>query len=151
MKVQSWPTLLITIFGGGGLLAWTVCTAEAHDLMFYLWAALYVYLIVRGLRVSFSREAYAEYRERSARARRILRARFGALAPVALYLPLVPILLAMVPPLLFPGAAPATAAALILLFAGVGLQICFRRWFDRRMREEEAREREDLAPPPDGE
>ena len=53
--------------------------------------------------------------------------------------------------LLFPEAAPATAAALILLFAGLGLQICFRRWFDRRMREEEAREREDLAPPPDGE
>lgn len=85
MKVQSWRTLFVTVFIGGGGLIFFLKIAIAGDKSYYATAVILVWCIIRGLCVSFIEEEWEEEQKQIRASKKVFRKRFGRFAPIAPY------------------------------------------------------------------
>ena len=97
MKVYSWKTLLITVFGAGGVIVWTAFklfrrVGDAVDVFWLLWG---IWMLWSGLRASLSKKGFEEDRSRAARGKRVYRKLFGRFAPIMPYSVLIVFLLTL--------------------------------------------------------
>ena len=102
MKIQSRFTLFVTVFIGGGCLIYTIMRSQ-RELIDYVWCAILLYIIVKGLYVSLSKEGYEEDQRRAARGKRVYRKLFGRYAPIMPYVPILLIALSGICAYLLPG------------------------------------------------
>lgn len=80
MKVYSWKTLLVSVFLGGGLVIYSLIMALRGDWKYWIWAALSLYLVISGLRVSLTRVGFEQDRKQGERYQRVTRRLFGRFA-----------------------------------------------------------------------
>ena len=85
MKVYSWKTLLAVIFIGGPLLVHNVMQIREEFFSGIVMTVIALYLIVKGLYVSFTEEGYKEDQENGVRGKRVFRKLFGRFAPIMPY------------------------------------------------------------------
>ncbi len=105
MKVYSWKTLLAAMMAGG-LALYLLRTLDWWTDLF--WIGLLGYLMIQGLRVSFSKEAFEDDQKRGERGRRVRQRMFRRCGRLA-----VPVSYLMQLSLMF-----------LLLFMGVVLRLC---------------------------
>lgn len=58
MKVYSWKTLFVTIFVGGALIIYEAKNIMEGEMISLLFLMFWVYLFIKGLWVSFTREGF---------------------------------------------------------------------------------------------
>lgn len=142
MKVYSWKTLLVTVFGAGGMLVYAGVRMYRGDWLFgAALAVIALGMAVEGLEASLTEEGYRKDVETGARGKRAYRALFGKLAPVMPHGAVI---------LMGAGAASALAlpelpwAALAFVLGALAYQLwlarALRRELDREEEEEEAAE-----------
>lgn len=137
MKVRSWKTLLVTVIFGGGLLFWEIKQVQQGSASAVFFCGLLVWVIIRGLYASLTKEGYEEDQQRAAKSKRIYREKFGRLAPIMPYLHLCFLLLAWVLTMLFPVTDVLRVAIGGLLVAALIYVIWLSWWFRREMDKEE--------------
>ncbi|MGI6029925.1 MAG: hypothetical protein ACOX7F_00295 [Eubacteriales bacterium] len=132
MKVQSWKTLLVTLFAGGGLLAYTIYQLyKDATLLDWLWLALCIGMIIKGLYVSFSRTGYEDDIRQAEIGKQIYRDKFGKWALLVQYLPLVFVLLAGLVVLIFPITPVVRVIGLLLMLAAPVSAVWLMVWYSR--------------------
>lgn len=83
MKVYSWKTLLVTIFGAGAMLAYAVVRMYRGDWLFGgVLAVMALGMAVEGLEASLTEEGYRKDVENGVRGKRAYGALFGKFGPV---------------------------------------------------------------------
>lgn len=139
MKVYSWKTLLVTIFGAGAMLAYAVVRICRGDWLFgAVLAVMALGMAVEGLEASLTEEGYRKDVENGIRGKRAYRALFGKLGTVAPYGAVI---------LMGVGAVFALALpelpwiALAFVIGALAYQI----WLARAVRRELDREKEEAA------
>lgn len=100
MKIHSWKTLLVTIVVGGGFFSYRIL--HFGGLADLIWLGLFAYLIIQGLHVSFSKDAYDEDNKRAEKGKRVYRKLFGRFGLFVPYTPFVFILLSWAVSMLLP-------------------------------------------------
>lgn len=86
MKVYDLKTLLITIFGGGALIAaFALKLFSSGDLWGIFWILFSLKLVWDGLRASLTKSGYEENQQRAVHRKCVYRKLFGRLTPVMPY------------------------------------------------------------------
>jgi hypothetical protein len=128
------------IFVGGAMLIFGIKNAIGGDLPDYLWCAFVLYVVIKGLYVSFSKEGYEEDQKRAARGKRVYRKLFGRFSPVMPYGTFILFFFAWAGIKLFPSQKWLGALFLFLAIAySVWLNIVYRKHMEiEKEREGEA-------------
>lgn len=136
MKVYSWKTLMVTVFGTGGMLVYAVVRMYRGDWLFgAVLAVMALGMAVEGLEASLTEKGYRKDVETGIRGKRAYRALFGKLAPVMPYGAVI---------LMGAGAASALAlpelpwAALAFVLGAPAYQLWLARALRRQLDREEA-------------
>ena len=139
MKVYSWKTLLVTIFGAGAMLAYAVVRICRGDWLFgAVLAVMALGMAVEGLKASLTEEGYRKDVENGVQGKRIYRAMFGTFAPVMPYGAVILMGIGMVFALALP---ELSWIALAFVIGALAYQI----WLARALRRELDREKEEPA------
>ena len=136
MKVYSWKTLLVTILGAGGMLAYAVVRICRGDWLFgAVLAVMALGMAVEGLEASLTEEGHRKDVENGRTGRRVYRAMFGTYAPVMPYGAVI---------LMGIGAVFALALPELpwIALASVIGALAYQIWLARAVRRELAREKE---------
>ena len=134
MKVVSWKTLIITLIVGGGLVYYVVRDGLPKELATLIWLCFLIYLIGKGLVVSFSAEAYEDDKKRASIGKRLYREKFGIFAPIMPYLALIAIVLDALLVKLCPPTMLIKVLSILILVASVIYEFCLSRWFTKSMK-----------------
>jgi len=121
-KVASPKTLLASLLAVGIIIYKIINFEDISDL---LWIALFGYLLVKGLRVAFSQEAYDEDVRRAYQVRALYLDLFGKFAFIAVDVPVISLVLTL--PLV--GLCPDSAARDIMLWALLLFAGGYAVWF----------------------
>lgn len=83
MKVYNWKTLLVTVFGACGGLAYTIYNlCQERTVLHVTWVVMFGVWIVQGLMASLTEEGHAKDVENGKRGERAYRKLFGKFAPI---------------------------------------------------------------------
>jgi len=84
MKIYSWYTFLVTLFVGGGGIAWFAIRLinGKGDFFHLFWIGMGVYLVWKGLKASLTKEGYEEDQRRGKIGKRVYKKLFGPFAPI---------------------------------------------------------------------
>lgn len=134
MKVVSWKTLIVTLILGGGLLYFAVRGCLNKEPASLLWLCFVVYMIAKGIFVSFSAEAYEDDKKRAAIGKRLYREKFGIFAPIMPYLHILIILLDALLVMICPPTVPIKILGILILMAALIYVFCLSRWFTKSMK-----------------
>lgn len=134
MKVVSWKTLIVTLILGGGLLYFAVRGCLNKEPASLLWLCFVVYMIAKGIFVSFSAEAYEDDKKRAAIGKRLYKEKFGIFAPIMPYLHILIILLDALLVMICPPTVPIKILGILILMAALIYVFCLSRWFTKSMK-----------------
>ena len=143
MKVYSWKNLLVTVLGGGGLIAYFVYEFYSQGrwttLLLIVWFA---YLFVQGLRASLTEEGYEKDQENARRGEVLCRKLFGRRARFMRYLHLYAMVLGIalccIPGFPWIGVAVICATIIYTIVLGTVLRRAIKKGLDREAPEEAA-------------
>jgi|GEM_PF-3259395 len=137
MKIYSLPTLLVCLLAGLPAAVFYASRGLRGSGADLIWAAVFIYILIKGLYASLTKEGYENSLARTGRMKRIYRERFGFFAPLAPYVPII--ILGAVYALLriSPDSPAARAAVWVLLAAAVIYAVWLRIWLSARLREED--------------
>lgn len=133
MKVYSWKTLLVTLVLGVPMLFYAIRNVANREPASLVWLVLVLYVIGKGLIVSFSETAYQEDQKRAALGKKLYREKFGVFAPIMPYLHIPVILLDALMLKLWPTEMTKTLGVVILL-ATIGYMFWLSHWFTKSMK-----------------
>ena len=140
MKVYSWKTLLVTIFGAGGGLAYAIYNlCQERTVLHVTWVVMFGLWIVRGLIASLTEEGYAKDVENWKREKRIYRKLFGKFAPIMPWGVLIILGAAWIFSRVFPDRP---WMVLCLVFAALGYEIWLAAVVNREVERDKAQQAE---------
>ena len=134
MKAGRWKIFIVTLILGGGLLYFAVRDVGYKEPMSLLWMCFVVYLIGKGIFVSFSEEAYKDDKKRAATGKRLFQEKLGIFAPIMPYLHILAIILDAFLVKLCPLTMPIKFLILSILMASVVYAFWLSRWYKKSMK-----------------
>lgn len=129
MKVYSWPIFLSSLIAAGGFVYFFRKTV-AGELTYVLYCILFAYLLLKGIYISFSKEAFEENQKREQRLKCVYRKLFGRFAPVMPYSAFILLLLGVAGSTVFfqEPEWPLLIFSLVFMFYSIWLAILIHKY-----------------------
>lgn len=140
LKIVSWKYFFITAIGGGGVLLWTLFRFDGVIDLFMI--IFILYLIMEGMILSFSKEAYEEAEKKRQHHKQLLHKLFGRFALIIPFTPLLLVLLAVLCMAYLPDTTAFAVLYGALLVLSLGLAIGLKIYISNHDKEKEAEQEE---------